>query len=74
MNDNNNETENNDHNERRSNNNGNIPVNDESTSNNNNDQNCTIMTTSIKDLQLPKDASITRKRKISSMTKPYQNK
>ena len=74
INDNNNETESYDHNERKSNNNGNIPANDENTSNNNNDQNCTIITTHINGLQLPKDASITRKRKISSMTKPYQNK
>ena len=67
MNDNNNETENNDHSERTSNSDGHIPVNDENTSNNNNDQNFTITTTHIDGLQLPKDANIVRKRKISSM-------
>ena len=69
-----NETENNDHGERTSNSDGHIPINDENTSNNINDQNSTITTTHIDCLQLPKDANIVRKRKISSMSKPYQNK
>ena len=74
MNDNNNDTDNNGHSERTSSSDEHIPVNDENTSNNNNDQNSTITTTHIDGLQLPKDANIVRKRKISSMSKPYQNK
>ena len=74
MNDNNNETKNNEHNERRSNNDEDSPYNDENMNNNSNDQNVTAMTTHVNGLQLPKDAIITRRRKINSMTKPYQNK
>ena len=74
MNDNNNKTENNDHSERTSNSDGHIPVNDENTSNNNDDQNYTITTTHIDGLQLPKDANIVKKRKISSMPQPFLNK
>ena len=55
---------------RMSNNDRNIPNNDENMNNNNNDQNVIAMTTHMDGIQLPKDAIITRKRKISSMSKP----